>query len=370
MAPSKKYICAFCARAFTRSEHKQRHERSHTNEKPFHCLYCTSSFVRRDLLQRHCRTVHNSSLNPKTLPTNKSLNNPTINGFNIEIDQPNEINTDTPETIDSIPMTPSNSINSEIVKKRRKSSQDSTNDTSHDILHLLSITKKLDNLLMDYDYTNIDKSTISDHFLIGYINLLNKSKNEYLAFDKILKDLIYYLNTFYINQPPQNLETGTTSPLINDFRIGLLYSTISLGFILNKQEYEAISYFKKSWNLLIKKLIPQYNNNNNLLDQIEIMNNLNSVNYNLYIPPNQPPILSSSTSLNLSNSNNTIISNNGQQQQHFQQANQQGSPQLQLQSYQQNPQLNQFQQPNLQHQVPNHQVYNLPPLTEKLKETI
>lgn len=58
----KKYICGFCARAFTRSEHKQRHERSHTNEKPFHCLYCTSAFVRRDLLQRHCRTVHNIRL--------------------------------------------------------------------------------------------------------------------------------------------------------------------------------------------------------------------------------------------------------------------------------------------------------------------
>lgn len=60
--PQKKYICGFCARAFTRSEHKQRHERSHTNEKPFHCLYCTSAFVRRDLLQRHCRTVHNVRL--------------------------------------------------------------------------------------------------------------------------------------------------------------------------------------------------------------------------------------------------------------------------------------------------------------------
>lgn len=58
LAPQKKYICGFCAKAFTRSEHKQRHERSHTNEKPFHCLQCTSSFVRRDLLQRHCRTVH------------------------------------------------------------------------------------------------------------------------------------------------------------------------------------------------------------------------------------------------------------------------------------------------------------------------
>lgn len=62
MPTPKKYVCGFCGRGFTRSEHKQRHERSHTNEKPFHCLYCTFAFVRRDLLQRHCRTVHNIRL--------------------------------------------------------------------------------------------------------------------------------------------------------------------------------------------------------------------------------------------------------------------------------------------------------------------
>lgn len=66
-APQKKYVCTYCARAFTRSEHKQRHERSHTNEKPFHCLYCTSAFVRRDLLQRHCRTVHHIHKVPRKM---------------------------------------------------------------------------------------------------------------------------------------------------------------------------------------------------------------------------------------------------------------------------------------------------------------
>lgn len=65
MVTPKKYICRYCARAFTRSEHKQRHERSHTNEKPFGCQFCSSAFVRRDLLQRHCRTVHNVRLTPR-----------------------------------------------------------------------------------------------------------------------------------------------------------------------------------------------------------------------------------------------------------------------------------------------------------------
>lgn len=58
VAPEKKYKCQFCARAFSRSEHRSRHERSHTKERPFKCLKCRSTFVRRDLLLRHDRTVH------------------------------------------------------------------------------------------------------------------------------------------------------------------------------------------------------------------------------------------------------------------------------------------------------------------------
>ncbi|KAK5000082.1 hypothetical protein LTR66_000982 [Elasticomyces elasticus] len=57
-APEKKYKCQFCARAFSRSEHRSRHERSHTKERPFKCMKCRSTFVRRDLLLRHDRTVH------------------------------------------------------------------------------------------------------------------------------------------------------------------------------------------------------------------------------------------------------------------------------------------------------------------------
>ncbi|KKA27367.1 hypothetical protein TD95_004924 [Thielaviopsis punctulata] len=57
-APERKYKCQFCNRAFSRSEHRSRHERSHTKERPFKCLKCRSTFVRRDLLLRHDRTVH------------------------------------------------------------------------------------------------------------------------------------------------------------------------------------------------------------------------------------------------------------------------------------------------------------------------
>ncbi|KAI9840325.1 MAG: hypothetical protein M1837_001772 [Sclerophora amabilis] len=58
LAPERKYKCQFCHHAFSRSEHRSRHERSHTKERPFKCSKCRSTFVRRDLLLRHDRTVH------------------------------------------------------------------------------------------------------------------------------------------------------------------------------------------------------------------------------------------------------------------------------------------------------------------------
>ncbi|ODQ65870.1 hypothetical protein NADFUDRAFT_82813 [Nadsonia fulvescens var. elongata DSM 6958] len=61
--PVRKYHCLYCNQSFTRSEHKTRHERSHTKEKPFKCTKCSAKFVRKDLLLRHDRTVHGN--NPK-----------------------------------------------------------------------------------------------------------------------------------------------------------------------------------------------------------------------------------------------------------------------------------------------------------------
>ncbi|CDH10782.1 uncharacterized protein ZBAI_02568 [Zygosaccharomyces bailii ISA1307] len=62
MANQRKYVCSFCSKAFSRSEHRARHERSHTGLKPFECKVCRHAFVRRDLLQRHIRTVHRELL--------------------------------------------------------------------------------------------------------------------------------------------------------------------------------------------------------------------------------------------------------------------------------------------------------------------
>ncbi|SCU81336.1 LAMI_0B05754g1_1 [Lachancea mirantina] len=52
------FVCAVCTRAFARQEHLTRHERSHTNEKPFHCGVCERKFTRRDLLLRHAIKMH------------------------------------------------------------------------------------------------------------------------------------------------------------------------------------------------------------------------------------------------------------------------------------------------------------------------
>ncbi|KAK3329826.1 hypothetical protein B0H66DRAFT_542127 [Apodospora peruviana] len=55
----KRFQCHRCQRLFARLEHLQRHERTHTQERPFFCSQCESRFTRSDLLIRHERLSHN-----------------------------------------------------------------------------------------------------------------------------------------------------------------------------------------------------------------------------------------------------------------------------------------------------------------------
>lgn len=52
------YPCATCGKAFKRSEHRARHQRAHTQERPFSCRFCRRCYARRDLVVRHERTLH------------------------------------------------------------------------------------------------------------------------------------------------------------------------------------------------------------------------------------------------------------------------------------------------------------------------
>ncbi|KAJ4256240.1 hypothetical protein NW762_009319 [Fusarium torreyae] len=60
-------MCHHCGRTFKRTEHLERHVRTHTKEKPFLC-HCGASFARRDLLTRHQRITEHEGDAPSPGP--------------------------------------------------------------------------------------------------------------------------------------------------------------------------------------------------------------------------------------------------------------------------------------------------------------
>ncbi|XP_042238522.1 zinc finger and BTB domain-containing protein 42-like isoform X1 [Homarus americanus] len=54
----RKYDCVHCGKKFKRKEHKERHERIHTGEKPFVCHICNARFTQKEHLKGHIENVH------------------------------------------------------------------------------------------------------------------------------------------------------------------------------------------------------------------------------------------------------------------------------------------------------------------------
>ncbi|RAL12717.1 uncharacterized protein BO97DRAFT_344271 [Aspergillus homomorphus CBS 101889] len=73
-AAAKSRVCVHCGRSFRRTEHLERHVRTHTKEKPYIC-FCGAAFTRRDLLKRHTNIAHpgNDLVSPNSQPETESI---------------------------------------------------------------------------------------------------------------------------------------------------------------------------------------------------------------------------------------------------------------------------------------------------------
>ncbi|KAH6605739.1 hypothetical protein Trco_004892 [Trichoderma cornu-damae] len=80
--------CKYCSKRFRRVEHVQRHERTHTKEKPFSCGWdrCGKTFGRRDLLVRHEKLVHlNEGHKDASRPRRTSLHKPPLSDSHVDV---------------------------------------------------------------------------------------------------------------------------------------------------------------------------------------------------------------------------------------------------------------------------------------------
>ncbi|KAH6703172.1 hypothetical protein BKA61DRAFT_193679 [Leptodontidium sp. MPI-SDFR-AT-0119] len=55
----RRFVCKTCSRAFKRSEHCTRHERRHTQERPYLCETCSNRYMRKSVgLENSCKNTN------------------------------------------------------------------------------------------------------------------------------------------------------------------------------------------------------------------------------------------------------------------------------------------------------------------------
>ena len=59
-----KHVCPICDKAFPHSEFLRRHQRAHTNERPYACETCDKAFKVKSDLHRHHRTHTKEKVRP------------------------------------------------------------------------------------------------------------------------------------------------------------------------------------------------------------------------------------------------------------------------------------------------------------------
>ena len=85
------FICPSCSKSFTRKDYLYRHEKNHSQVKPFKCDQCNLSFTRSDLLTKHYKSkshqrVKNelNSCSGKSIVGNSSNSNPKQAPYKVE----------------------------------------------------------------------------------------------------------------------------------------------------------------------------------------------------------------------------------------------------------------------------------------------
>ncbi|GMG25470.1 unnamed protein product [Ambrosiozyma monospora] len=293
---AKRYICQFCARSFSRSEHKLRHERSHTKEKPFHCSICKNGFVRRDLLQRHLRTVHalvlKTSIEDNISTDDVLLQKTSSSTSNVGSTGSNSLSNAMANTAPSL-LNPTSTSNS--------TSNSTTNSTSTTVGNTIS-NQNINSTTINHEnitdgaqtnsgfQRNNNISLTTEKNLITLITFANKFTNSSLKLNlrnNVSNYIIVFGSHFLLPLPTTYPSPSTASPtptptptdsadayrhsnqslrteLPPIFQLETLHSLtdhdeqlyiiLCLGACLSNELNDAIILFNKSWHLIIEKI--------------------------------------------------------------------------------------------------------------------